>query len=166
MCVWYIYCQIIIFPLLHYMVLKQNCFIYILKKKSTLKQKEFAPVGGQSFPFFNRRQSRWGLAHGKVNRKSHNLSPLKKKAENEPSAGAHPGRFLLGLFDRTTVFTLCIQTDSPEHTAYTQIRRHRTRRLIRVYTVCHSSINFTNIHRQANGLVEEKYKVKCGSVNI
>ena len=37
-----------------------------------------------------------------------------------------------------TVFTL----NSPNQTAYTQIRRRRMRRLIWVYTVCQSSSNF------------------------
>ena len=41
-----------------------------------------------------------------------------------------------------TVFTIYIRTDRPEQTVETQMRRRRTRRLIWVYTVCHSSSNF------------------------
>ena len=43
----------------------------------------------------------------------------------------------------------------------TQIRHHRMQHRIMVYTVCHSSSNFTHIYRLLNGLVEEKYMVKC-----
>ena len=52
-----------------------------------------------------------------------------------------------GRFDQTTVLTLCIRKDSPEQTVYTQIRRCWTRRLIRVYTVCHPSNNFKHINK-------------------
>ena len=38
-----------------------------------------------------------------------------------------------------TIMTLNIGTDMPEQTVKIQIRRRRTRRLIRVYTACHSS---------------------------
>ena len=40
------------------------------------------------------------------------------------------------------VFTICIRTDRPEQTVWTQMRRRRTRRLIWVYTVCQSSSIF------------------------
>ena len=44
----------------------------------------------------------------------------------------------------TDVITSSIWTDRPIQTVKTQIRRRRTRRLIRVYTVCHSSSNISN----------------------
>ena len=47
-----------------------------------------------------------------------------------------------------TVFILSFRTDMPELTVYTQIRRRRMRRLIRVDTVCHSPSNFILIHRR------------------
>ena len=50
-------------------------------------------------------------------------------------------------FDQITVLTLCIRKDKPEQTVKTQIRRRKTRRLIRVYTVCPSSSNFKHIHK-------------------
>ena len=40
-----------------------------------------------------------------------------------------------------TVITLSIGTDRPLQTVQTQIRRRRTRRLISVYTVCHTYSN-------------------------
>ena len=47
---------------------------------------------------------------------------------------------------RQTLFTLRVRIDRPEQTVQTQIRRQRTRRLIRVYTVCYSSSNFSTHH--------------------
>ena len=44
-----------------------------------------------------------------------------------------------------TVITLSIRTDRPLQTVKTQIRRHRMRRLIRVYTVCHIHNNILDI---------------------
>ena len=46
-----------------------------------------------------------------------------------------------------TVFLLSVRKDKPEQTAWTLIRRHRTRRLIWVYTVCHSSSNIYRHHQ-------------------
>ena len=40
------------------------------------------------------------------------------------------------LFSLYNVFTVSIRTDRPGQTVLTQMRRRRTRRLIRVYTVC------------------------------
>ena len=51
---------------------------------------------------------------------------------NEPTV------FTLKLYG-TTVFLLNIRTYRPEQTVYTQNRRCRTLRLIKIYTVCHSS---------------------------
>ena len=41
--------------------------------------------------------------------------------------------------DQITLLTLLIRTDRHEQTMQTQIRRDTMLRLIRVYTVCHSS---------------------------
>ena len=46
-------------------------------------------------------------------------------------------------FDQITV-PIRIRKDRPEQTMQTQIRRRRT--MSRVYNVCHSSSNFTQIH--------------------
>ena len=50
--------------------------------------------------------------------------------------------------------TLNIRTERSEQTMQTQIRRRRTRRLIWVYTVCHSVINFRHVLRWLNELAE------------
>ena len=46
-----------------------------------------------------------------------------------------------------TVFTLSIQTNRFEQTVYTQIKCHTMWHLIRIYTVCHLSSSFWQIHR-------------------
>ena len=57
-------------------------------------------------------------------------------------------------FDEVTVFVPSIRTGRPEKTVSTQIRRRRTRRLIRVYTVYHPFGTFRHKHRENNELVE------------
>ena len=61
------------------------------------------------------------------------------------------------IVDTNTVFTL----SRPDQTVSTQIRRRRTRRLIRVYIVCHSSNN-SKAHYQIVRLIFFGYcKVAC-----
>ena len=44
-----------------------------------------------------------------------------------------------------TIFTLSIWTDRPKQTVYTQMRSHRTRHFIRVYTICYTYSNILDI---------------------
>ena len=67
-----------------------------------------------------------------------------------------------------TVFTICIRTDRPEQTVEARMRRRITRRLIWVYTVCHSSSNFMTQQRVVNctGSNFRTYMVRSWSVRI
>ena len=49
-------------------------------------------------------------------------------------------------FDQIAVLTLRVRTDRPEPTVNTQIRRCKTRSLIRVYTVCYTPSNSSRKH--------------------
>ena len=60
-----------------------------------------------------------------------------------------------------TLITLSIWTDRPEQTVDTKIRPHRMQHLIRVYTICHSSIN-----RLYEGIVLDKYYKELRCPNI
>ena len=50
----------------------------------------------------------------------------------------------------STIFTISIRTDMLEQTVQTQMRCHRMWHLIRVYTVCYWSSNFSTQHRVVN----------------
>ena len=73
--------------------------------------------------------------------------------------GADPGWFLRGVrFDQITVYTLRIRKGRPEQTVKTLIRRRRTRRLIRVYIVCHSSSNCNTFINSTINLLKKRVK--------
>ena len=65
---------------------------------------------------------------------------------NEDESCYRPSLFAYYMEIRT-VFTLSIRTDTPAQSVYTKIRRRRTRRLIRVCTVYHSSNSFKHMNR-------------------
>ena len=54
------------------------------------------------------------------------------------------------MLSATTMITVNIRTDRPEQTVYTQMRRRRMWRFIRVYTICHSSSHFKTQHQVLN----------------
>ena len=62
-------------------------------------------------------------------------------------------------FDKITVLTRRIRKERPELKVKTQIRRHRTRSLIKIYPVCHPLSNFTYI-QVVKSIVQEKYNLK------
>ena len=63
-----------------------------------------------------------------------------------------------------TAFTICIWTDKPEQTVKNRIKRHILRRLIRVYTVGHSSIGVYTVCHSSSIILDTTVLIDCVGV--